>query len=283
MSLLIADIGGTSSRWASLDVSGAAELPGVLPGYNPAAGDPSALQGALGGNGPITSASSAVEEVVVYGAGCGSEERKALMRAALQPSWPAARITVESDLLGAARGLYGKSAGLVLILGTGMNAGYYDGQDLHTPMPSLGYVLGDECSGADIGKQLLRDLLYGRIPEGSRKLLFPQAVELPGIVQAVYRHHTPQAWLASFAARLADHPNDPYTATLVGSRATALAELLAHFFREGGGREVRAVGSVALGFSGVLEAALAKEGMRLTAVRKDPMEGLLAFHSADHR
>ncbi|MEO8733366.1 MAG: hypothetical protein ABI373_03445, partial [Flavobacteriales bacterium] len=96
MSLLIADIGGTSSRWASLDASGAAELPGVLPGFNPAVGDPSALQAALGANGPITAGASAVKELVVYGAGCGTEERMALMRAALQPFWPAARITVES-------------------------------------------------------------------------------------------------------------------------------------------------------------------------------------------
>ncbi|MEO8733953.1 MAG: hypothetical protein ABI373_06455, partial [Flavobacteriales bacterium] len=245
MSLLIADIGGTSSRWASLDTSGAAELPCVLPGFNPAVGDPSALRAALGAHGPITAGASAVEELVVYGAGCGTEERKTLMREALQPFWPAARITVGSDLLGAARGLYGRHAGLVLILGTGMNAGYYDGQQLRTPMPSLGYVLGDECSGADIGKQLLRDRFYQRIPERIEKLLFPEAIELSEVVRAIYREPAPQSWLASFTARLADHLDEPYVAALIGARAVALAEVLENFFTPEEYRETRALGSVA--------------------------------------
>jgi len=277
---MIADIGGTSSRWAALDASGAAELPGALPGFNPAVGDPSALQAALGGNGPITAGSSAVDELLVYGAGCGSVERKALMRDALRPFWPAARITVESDLLGAARGLYGRKAGLVLILGTGMNAGYYDGHDLHTPMPSLGYVLGDECSGADIGKRLLRDQFYQRIPERIAKLLFPESLELSEVVKALYREPAPQSWLASFTARLADHLDEAYVAGLIGTRAEALAEVLGSFFTPEEYHETRALGSVAFGFKPLLEAALAKKGIRLSEVRKDPMAGLLAYHSA---
>lgn len=280
MSILIADIGGTSSRWASLDASGAAELPGVLPGFNPAVGDPLALQDALSGNGPITAGSSAVEELVIYGAGCGSLGRKASMRNALQPFWPTARITVETDLLGAARGLYGRTAGLVLILGTGMNAGYYDGQDLRTPMPSLGYVLGDECSGADIGKQLLRDQLYRRIPKRIEGLLFPEPLDLAEVVRALYREPGPQAWLAAFTARLADHLDEPYVAALIGSRAEALAEVVDSFFTPAEYRETRALGSVAFGFKPLLETALAKKGIRLSEVRRDPMEGLLAYHVA---
>jgi N-acetylglucosamine kinase-like BadF-type ATPase len=283
MSLLIADIGGTSSRWAALDASGAAELPGVLPGYNPAVGDPSALQAALGRNGPLTAGSSAVEEVVVYGAGCGSDERKTLMRAALQPFWPTAQVTVESDLLGAARGLYGRSAGLVLILGTGMNAGYYNGRDLRTPMPSLGYVLGDECSGADIGRQLLRDRFYQRMPERVVELLFPEAIALAEVVKALYREPAPQSWLASFTARLSDHMDEPYVAALIGARAEALAEVVGSFFTPEEYRETRALGSVASGFRPLLEAALAKKGIRLSEVRRDPMAGLLAYHAPASR
>ncbi len=34
--------------------------------------------------------------------------------------------------------------------------------------PRLGYLLGDEGSGADIGRNLLQDAFYGRIPEQLR-------------------------------------------------------------------------------------------------------------------
>jgi N-acetylglucosamine kinase-like BadF-type ATPase len=164
-----------------------------------------------------------------------------------------------------------------------MNAGYYDGHDLRTPMPSLGYVLGDECSGADIGRQLLRDRLYKRMPERIGQLLFPEGIELSEVVRSLYREPAPQAWLASFAARMAHHLDEPYVAAMIGSRAEALAELIGSFFTPVEYRETRALGSVAFGFKPLLEAALAKKGIRLSEVRRDPMEGLLTYHGVASR
>ena len=156
MPLLIGDIGGTRSSWALLSSAEGHPHTVELPGFNPVTGDPSALQTALrkadldveAKNGPLT--------IFAYGAGCGTKPRAERLRVALADVWPHAHIQVGTDLLGAARGLYGNEAGLVLILGTGMNVGHYDGSFLHLPMPSLGYILGDEGSGADIGKHLLR-------------------------------------------------------------------------------------------------------------------------------
>ena len=279
MPLLIGDIGGSSSRWAIVSSSEGHILPRSFPGYNPVTGDPAALQSALRGTEVAEAIGSEPLKVMAYGAGCGSQARSEQLRSALASVWPGAKIGVETDLLGAARGLYGTENGLVLILGTGMNVGHYDGRFLHTPMPSLGYILGDEGSGADIGKHLLRDALYGLVPEALRDLLFPQGMDLPAVLASTYRSVAPQAYVASFTASLSDHLDDTYVHDLVASRFFALTRLLARFFSARELQQVRATGSVAHAFEDILGEALSQRRMQLTAVMKDPLPGLVEFHA----
>lgn len=279
MSLLIGDIGGSSSRWAVVSAGAGHFLKPSFPGYNPVTGDPAAMQSALRGKEVVAAIGGEPLEVVAYGAGCGTKARAEQLRAALAMVWPHAKIHVESDLLGAARGLYGTEHGLVLILGTGMNVGHYDGTFLHTPMPSLGFILGDEGSGADIGKHLLRDALYGLVPEALREQLFAQGMDLPAVLNSTYRSAAPQAYVASFTAALSEHVDDTYVHDLVASRFFALTRLLARFFSARELQQVRASGSVAHAFKDILVAALAQRRMHITAVEKDPMPGLVQFHA----
>lgn len=283
MALLIGDIGGSSSRWAVITGGQGRLLPGTFPGYNPATGSPQALQAALAGEELAQAIGEEVGEVVAYGAGCGASTRAELLRSALAQAWPRAAITVESDLLGAARGLYGTEQGLALVLGTGMNAGHFEGTSLQAPMPSLGYILGDEGSGADIGKHVLRDALYGMAPAGLVETLFPQGIDLGAVLQGTYRSAAPQAYVASFTAALAQHADEAYVQELVASRFRALAHLLSRFFSAEQRQQVRASGSVALAFQGILGDVLAREGMQLAAVIKDPLPGLLALHAGAGR
>jgi len=279
MILLIGDIGGTSSRWALLSSPDDETRTIDLPGFNPVTGDPVAMQAALRQSGIGGEAENGPLKVIAYGAGCGAKARADLLRTALAEVWPHAHIQVETDLLGAARGLYGSDAGLVLILGTGMNVGYYDGSALHMPMPSLGYILGDEGSGADIGKHLLRDALYGVLPEPLKDRLFPDGLDLASVLGSTYRSSGPQAYLASFTALLADHLEETYVHDLVASRFFALTRLLARCFSAQELQQVRASGSVALGFRQVLTEALGQRRMHLTAVERDPLPGLAAYHA----
>lgn len=279
MTLLIGDIGGTGSRWALAARPGTPSRPIDLPGFNPVTGGPAALQAALRRSGIGEEAGDGPLQVVAYGAGCGAKARADRLRAALADVWPHARIQVETDLLGAARSLYGNDAGLVLILGTGMNAGYYDGRFLHLPMPSLGYILGDEGSGADIGKHLLRDALNGVLPEPLKARLFPNGLALPEVLESTYRSPGPQVYLASFAASLADHVEDTYVHDLVTARFVALTRLLGRCFSEQELQQVRASGAVAFGFRQLLAEVLERRRMRLVTVVRDPMPGLLAYHA----
>ncbi len=277
-STVVADIGGTSSRWGVLREGRDVRVIDGLPGFNPAVGEPEAFVQAV--RERFAAERIDVGEVFVYGAGCGSPERAMRMADVLLTIWPEARVDVASDLMGAAHGLLGDRQGLVLILGTGMNAGWYDGRTLHQPMPSLGFILGDEGSGADIGKRLVRDGLLGRLPAELMHRAFPEGADLAGALEDLYRGNAPQAWLASFTGRLAPEFTHPYLKGVVTERFQELARLLSRYFDEARRAEVFASGSVAYGLQEPLRMALAKEGMRLTDVQPSPLPGLLRYHSA---
>ncbi len=275
---VVADIGGTSSRWGVLREGNDAQVLDGLPGFNPAIGSPELFLRAV--RERFQREAIDVADLFVYGAGCGTPERAARMAEALLSIWPAARVDISSDLLGAAHALLGDRSGLVLILGTGMNAGWYDGSTLHTPMPSLGYILGDEGSGADIGKHLVREALHGRLPADLLRLVFPDGADLAAVVQALYRGGSPQAWLASFTGRLSPAFAHPLVLELTTARFRELARVLSGYFTQEQRASVYAIGSVAFGLKEPLRAALAEFGMELTVVQASPLPGLLRYRSS---
>lgn len=280
-STVVADIGGTSSRWGVLGAGIEPVMIDGLPGFNPAVGEPDAFMRAVSER--FAAEGIGVDDLFAYGAGCGTYERAKRMAEALLSIWPNARVDVASDLVGAAHGLLGGSEGLVLILGTGMNAGWYDGAIVHQPMPSIGYILGDEGSGADIGKHLLRAALRGRMPRDLLERIWPGGTNTAEVVEHLYRGGSTQAWLASFTGVLAGSLDHPWAAELVASRFKELARLLRTFFNESQRARIVATGSVAYGMSGLLRSALADEGMLLSDVQRSPLPGLLRFRAAHVR
>lgn len=275
---VVADIGGTSSRWGVLGAGAEEFIIAGLPGFNPAVCAPDAFVRAVSER--FTGEDLVVDQLFAYGAGCGTHERAARMQEALLSVWPKARVEVYSDLLGAAHGLLGDRSGLVLILGTGMNAGWFDGTKLLMPMPSLGYILGDEGSGADIGKHLLHAALHGQVPNDLMERIFPDGLSTTEVVERIYRGDSPQAWLASFTGKLAPVIDHPWARAFVLSRFRELAELLTIHFAEGQRADVIATGSVAHGMSDLLRSALGERGMRLRDVQPSPLPGLLRYRSA---
>jgi N-acetylglucosamine kinase-like BadF-type ATPase len=283
--LVIGEIGGSSSRWAVLLDDGThATLPSKgmsLPGHNPLHGDAERFIGLLrdwfAAHAPDA---LRAEQVIAYGAGCGAPDRRERMRQALVPIWPAAPIAVDSDLLAAAHGLCGMGeSALVLILGTGMNAGHWDGAQLHRPMPTLGWMLGDEGSGADIGQHLLRDAIHKRMPAHVLAELFgPEGPALEALLRQVYGAPSAARELASFTAPLAGLKQEPYVRDLVLGRFQALIELLKTYFTPEQRARVRATGSVAWGFADLLGECLLDHGMDLVSVERDPLPGLVRFH-----
>jgi glucosamine kinase len=283
MSLLIADIGATSSRWTLLGGGGtvlASNASGPrIPGFNAAAATAERLLTGLEEWADAVPELRAAERIAVYGAGCGAPERQERVRTALKGFWNDAEIRVDSDLLGAARAAYGGGKGIILILGTGMNAGRFEDDRLTATMPSLGYIIGDEGSGADIGRQLYRDVFQGRMPADLAEALFGTGgPDLQAVIAQVYRGEAPARFLAAQAVKLVPHLEDPYVHGMITARFRELCTLLADFFPEEQRAQLAAVGSVAHGFRDLLGPCLAEQGMALNVALADPMEGLLRYH-----
>ncbi|TND08856.1 MAG: hypothetical protein FD123_1710 [Bacteroidetes bacterium] len=166
MYTLIADSGSTKTDWRLAGPGGQLHQ-AQTEGYNPyyiseddmAAGLRKHLQPQLMSLGVNT-----VQQVFFYGAGCANEEKCKTVSAAIRSVFRPDLVEVHSDMLGAARALCGRRAGIAAILGTGSNSCFYDGNQIVSARPSLGYVLGDEGSGAHLGKQLVRAFLYGDLP-----------------------------------------------------------------------------------------------------------------------
>lgn len=280
---VIGEIGGSSSRWAVLGPDGFTIWPPKgdrLPGFNPVSADgdrfAAEIRRCFTDRQPDALTAAAVH---IYGAGCGSKERQERMSSAIRNVWPSATIEVTTDLTGAAIGLCDGQAGLVLILGTGMNVGQFDGSRLHCPMPSLGYLLGDEGSGADIGRNLLQDAFYGRIPRPVHELLFgPAGPVLSTVLEKVHRAPHPARELAAYTALLPGHLEEPYVRELLLGRFHTLAELITRYFSPEERRSVFATGSVAYGFRDLLSECLLDRGMTITAVEPDPLPGLVRHH-----
>lgn len=283
MEQVIGEIGGSSSRWAVLADDGIVTtwpLKGQrLPGYNPVSGNGELFACTIREFFEIEQPGALQAGTVhIYGAGCGMEERQMRMDQVIRGIWPDAEVHVSSDLNAAALGLCRNDAGLVLILGTGMNAGYFDGAQLHTPMPSLGYLIGDEGSGADIGRSLLQDAFYGRIPRELHMDLFGNGPDLGQVLAKVHGASHPARELAAYTARLAGRHEEGYVRELILGRFSAMAELLTRFFTAEQRNMVYATGSVAYGFRELLAECLLDRGMTLTAVEPDPLPGLVVHH-----
>ncbi|MCL1867943.1 MAG: ATPase, partial [Paludibacter sp.] len=189
-----------------------------------------------------------ISEIYFYGAGCTSEKSN-ILHNALSANFPNAKIEAESDLLGAARALLQHSAGIACILGTGSNSCFYNGVEITANAPSLGYVLGDEGSGAALGKSLIRNVLKRMISENIiKKFEEKYSISTAEIIENVYRRPFANRYLAHFSEFLLENQYEPEIDALI------LNEFQAFFDRNIAkydflNHTVNFVGSVAFHFS----------------------------------
>ncbi len=218
------------------------------------------------------------ETIYYYGPALHSAFNREKLRALLAQTFPEVReIQVEHDLLAAARASWGFEPGIVAILGTGSNCAWWNGHAFERQAGGHGYLLGDEGSGADLGKHLLSALLHGELPSDLATAFAAQFPTSPlALRQAVYRAVRPSALLASFAPFLSAHLSHPWVKALVLDRFRS-------FIRRTWGRwpdklPIRYVGSVALYFAPFLEQATQELGGKWDGVIPQVALSLLAYH-----
>jgi len=276
--ILIADSGSTKTDWRAINQYGSVK--GITTaGINPVFMDEKQISEIIG-KVLVPSITEKVEEIHFYGAGVINEEKAEIVCNALKKAFPDASCEAASDLLAAARGLCGNEAGIACILGTGSNSCWYDGEQIEKNVRAGGFILGDEGSGAWIGKRLLSDYVKGLLPTAIRESFEKKfALDYPAIVTKVYKEEMPGAYLASFAPFVADFKNHPYVKGLLkeGFESFLSRNVMQYDYKN---RELNFTGSVAFYFKEALVKALLAGGMKPGRIVRKPMDGLIKYHTA---
>ena len=219
-----------------------------------------------------------VDEIFFYGAGCRAEKCD-VVKSALQAVFSTAKIEVESDLLGTARALFGKKAGIACILGTGSNSCFYDGNEIIYNVSPLGFILGDEGSGAVLGRKFLGDLLKNQMTEGLKKKFFQKyKLTTAEIIEKTYRESFPNRFLAQFMPFLKKYIGEPKIYNLVFDSFDEFFKKNVMQYTDFEKYKVSFCGSVAYHFADVLEVAALERNLNFGEIIQNPIEKLVDFH-----
>lgn len=278
---LIADAGSTKVEWALLKNDGVIASSFTTDGINALLASQEVIDQAFTDIEARLPHDISIDEVHYYGAGCATPQICEVIHNSLAKAFRNADIHVSSDLLGAARSLFGKKKGIACILGTGSNSCLYDGESIVEQIPSLGYVLGDEGSGAALGKRLLSDAFKNQLPDSIRdKFLKDYGMSLSGILDKIYRNPSPNKFLASLVPFLSDNLWNPYIYSLVLKELTIFVQRNVAMYKGAHSLDVSFTGSIAFHFAKILREAAESQGYRVTSISETPMEGLIQFHKS---
>lgn len=275
--ILVADGGSTKTDWTLLR-NGQEVLRFLSPGINPSLLQPNNVIELL--DKCLTSELkdyTTLGEIHFYGAGCRGKAAQ-IMHEAFTTLFPETEVNVHTDLLAAARALCGDESGLVCILGTGSNSCLYDGNEIVHNVSPLGYILGDEGSGAVLGKRLAGDVFKEQLPENlCEKFKREVCPDIDTLVQRVYREPLPNRYLANFTKFLAKHIHHTDIQNLIIDEFERFFKRNIRVYKRPD-LPVNFVGSIAWFFKSQLEEAACNSGFRIGCVLRSPMEGLLRYH-----
>ena len=222
-----------------------------------------------------------ISSIYFYGAGCLSDEVCGNVANALRANIPSAMdIEVATDLLAAARALCGHEAGIACILGTGSNSCYYDGWKICDNVSPLGYILGDEGSGAVLGKLLIGDVLKNQLPADlCDKFLKQYELDRLTIIRRVYKEPSANRFLASVTPFLLENIDNPAVRGLVMRSFKAFFVRNVLQYKDALSLKVNFIGSIAFYYKEVLEEVARECGLTIGTIIKSPMAGLIKFHT----
>ncbi len=275
---LVADSGSTKTEWCLMDGKQRSTYftQGISPYFQTSVQIEELVSGELL---PQMAAERLPEAVFYYGTGCSGEQSVGIVRKALHAVWPKAKISVDTDLLGAARALCGREPGIASILGTGSNSCYYDGKVIVKNNPGLGFILGDEGSGALLGKKVLQYYLYQTFDEEMR-FRFDEKfnVTQEQILDRVYRGPLPNRFLASFTPFLAENRGHYMIENILEDGLNDFFFNHLYKYSESWTAPLHFAGSVAWHFRDILEQLCQLYELQLGRILQNPMDGLTVFH-----
>ena len=276
--ILIADSGSTKTEWCLVD--GKKKLNVVTQGISPYFLDAAQITTIIREELLPGLKNKQPDELYYYGTGCSNPANVALVKKAIKAVFKNSKIVVDHDLAGAAKALCGDQKGVACILGTGSNSCFYNGSKIVKNSPGLGYVLGDEGSGTYLGKKVLQYYLYNTFdPDLMDRFKAAYQTSQNEILDAVYKQPLPNRYLAGFAGFLAENRGHFMVENIIEDGFNDFFYHHIYKYRESWTHPIHFVGSVAWGFKDVLKEMCHSYELQLGKVLKNPMEGLISYHT----
>ncbi len=277
MTQLIAESGSSKTTWKLLDGE---ELlwSGRTLGMNPYFTDSIELSRQvhyLSRELPTTT----IDTIFFYGAGCLNIAMKNQIKEAFYSVFPNIKVEVDTDLMAAARALFGSKSGIVAILGTGASCGLFDGEYFVDYAPSLGFSVGDEGSAGYFGKYIVRDYYYKLLPSDISSYIESNFdMDLNNTLHRLYKKKQGNAYIASFANVLSEFNSHVYTKNLIEKGIKSFVKLQLNYFDNIELKRIGIVGTVASIHRETVSKILSREGWELVKAIQDPIDLLVAYH-----
>ena len=279
--ILIVDSGSTKTDWIGIDDSGKVIFESQTLGLNPQVLDRNIIKERIVNNYDLYKYRKDIDELYFYGAGCGTEPPRVLIKKVFEDVFiNANEISVKEDTYAAiyATSTSGKKS-IVCIIGTGSNCTYFDGNDVLQKVTSLGYILMDDASGNYFGRQLLRDYYFNRIPEEiSKKFEYEYDLKAETIKDKLYKQPNPNTYLAKFAKFLINNKDSEYSQTLIRKGFQSFIERQILQFSDAKEVLIHFSGSISFYLKEELESCLKEYGLSAGNIIRRPIEGLLKYH-----
>ena len=282
--ILIVDSGSTKTDWTGVNEKGDVAFETQTLGLNPQVLDSNIIKERIVNNYDVYRFRKQVNKLYFYGAGCGTEPPRLLINKVFEEIFiNTTEISVKEDTYAAiyATTNIGEKS-IVCIIGTGSNCTYFDGNEIHQKVTSLGYILMDDASGNYFGRQLLRDFYFNRIPKKiSKKFESEFDLKADTIKDKLYKQPNPNTYLATFAKFLINNNDSEYAQSLIRKGFELFIENQILQFPDAKEVLIHFTGSISFYLREELESCLTKYNLKAGNIIRRPIEGLLNYHKGN--
>lgn len=279
MAILIADSGATKCEWCLLNGNKKKII--ITQGLSPYFLNTKQIETILRNDLLPSLTSHVIDTVYFYGTGCLRPENAKIVQKAIKAVFEGATIQVSHDMTAAARALCGNEKGIACNLGTGSFCCLYNGKKIVRETPGIGYVLGDEGSGAYLGKKVIQYYMYKTFDEDLRyKFDLKYNITAAEILENVYKKPLPNRYLASFALFLSENRGHYMIENIIEDGLNDFFYYHLCKYGESWTLPIHFVGGVSFAFKDVLEELCNGYEFTLGKIIKNPMEGLIDYHKS---
>ncbi len=277
--ILIADSGSTKTSW--LAVEGDNNVTKIITaGYNPYYYKYEFLVNIIQNELLPKLKNHNVEKIYYYGSGCSSDINCTKVKTALWDKFPGSLVEINHDLTGAAVALLKNNEGIACILGTGSNSCYWNGQEVVSNVPSVGYLLGDEGSGTYIGMKILKGILENKAPSNITSGFYHSFdLNFEKVLSRIYENTEPNRFFAGISKFAGDNINNPWIRAQVKQCFVDFIENQIKQYPNYSDIDISFTGSIAYYFKDLLIETMTENKLNLGIILQEPIDGLLDFHS----